>query len=327
MGDYESRMFDVQLEIWGLLDRINRRDPALCNCNWRDLTYDYDLDYINYLFQNTNDEEMLDIVKDLICKEHRRLLMEGEIPPHIDEVSGYPDDKFDSFLDVYANNRKGVLAARREEQEARERYAKKLGKGNAKRNSAEDSTTGEDSITEESASKMDWVRLTERFNLDKIKEVVKCTGKSNEEKRIVIKAIFDTLMSVDKLYNVPYAVDKLIIQLYQKYGGQRQDLSPTKDKKTKSKPAKPKIPKEIAETEHWRKLKEAGLVDENGQPTISRTEAAILADVLLEKMGKGHKWKLFEKMWDRKNMRIDFQDAHNMVKYDKVLKKIKAILS
>ena len=83
---------------------------------------------------------------------------------------------------------------------------------------------------------------------------------------------------------------------------------------------------ELFESEYWKKLKEAGWVDEDGQPTCSRTEAAILADELLEKMKKGHKWTIFEKMWNRKNMRTDFQEAMKLVKYDKVRKKIVKIL-
>ena len=304
MGDYESRMFDIQLEIRGLIDRINKRDPALCNCNWRDLTYDYDLDYINYIFQNINDEEMLDIVKDLICKEHRRLLMEGEILLHIDEVSGYPDDKFESSLDFYADNRKEVLIARRDEQEARERYAKKLGKGEAKRNSAEDSTTGEGSITEESASKMDWVKLTDRFDLEKIKEVVKNTGKSNEEKRIVVKAIYKALMSEDKLYNIPYSVDKLILQLYQEYGGQLHTGKVKKEPRTVT----PQIPECLTTPEAeqiWDRLRKAGFIVKDGyglEEGISNNQAAYIASCMADKLSIDHKWKVFQNLWGIKNM-------------------------
>ena len=89
------------------------------------------------------------------------------------------------------------------------------------------------------------------------------------------------------------------------------------------------LPKESAptevpvESELWEKVKEAGLVNEDGQPTVSRTEAAILADILLEKMGKEHEWTLFEKMWNRKNMRNDWQAALELKKFDEVREKIK----
>ena len=189
-----------------------------------------------------------------------------------------------------------------------------------------DNIADDNVITKESASEMDWVRLTDRFTLNKITEVVNTIGKSNEEKRIVVKAIFDTLMSVDKLYNVPYAVDKLIIQLYSKYGGNIKELSPTKTA-PKGFFVKSKIPKEIAESEDWKRLMKAKIINEDGQPTGSRTEAAIIADILLERMGKDHEWTLFEKMWGRKNMRIDFQDAQNLVKYNSVRMKIISVLN
>lgn len=86
------------------------------------------------------------------------------------------------------------------------------------------------------------------------------------------------------------------------------------------------IPAELEESEYWKKIKRAGLVDDNNQPTISRTEAAVLADILLEKMKKGHRWKMFEKIWNRKNMRTDFHDAQGQVKYNKVCEKFKKIL-
>lgn len=182
-------------------------------------------------------------------------------------------------------------------------------------------------ITEKSAREMDWVRLTDMFNLEKIREVAKNTGKSNEEKRIVVKAIYDVLMSVDKLYNVPYDVDKLIMHLYSEYGGNIQDLSPSKTKITKKTAiVSSKIPKEIAESEDWEKLLKAGIINENGQPNLSRTETAILTDILLERMGKTHKWTLFENIWEINNMRIDFQTAQNLVKYNLVRNKILRIL-
>lgn len=75
--------------------------------------------------------------------------------------------------------------------------------------------------------------------------------------------------------------------------------------------------------ELWEIAKQEGWVDEDLQPTVSRTEAAILADILLEKMGKEHEWTLFEKMWNRKNMRNDWQAALELKKYDEVHERMK----
>ena len=103
------------------------------------------------------------------------------------------------------------------------------------------------------------------------------------------------------------------------------DASPNTESQNGS-PTKRIIPSELIESKYWKKIKEGGLVDDNNQPTISRTEAAILADVLLEKMEKGHKWTIFEKIWNRKNMRTDFQDAQNLIKYHKTRERFKKIL-
>ena len=127
MGDYESRIFDVQVEINSLIERINRCDPSLCNEDWHGMTYGYDMEILQFVYQHIDAEEMLDIITDLICKEHRTLVLEGKIKPYIDNVSGYPDnDEPQRTLEYYAEQRRELLSARRDEQEARELYTKKL---------------------------------------------------------------------------------------------------------------------------------------------------------------------------------------------------------
>ena len=69
------------------------------------------------------------------------------------------------------------------------------------------------------------------------------------------------------------------------------------------------VPQVLAENELWQKVKEAGLVDGDGQPTVSRTEAALLADMLAERLGIRNKWKFFEQLWHRNNMRGDYNTA------------------
>ena len=61
----------------------------------------------------------------------------------------------------------------------------------------------------------------------------------------------------------------------------------------------------------WKKAQEAGYVDENYQPLISRTQAALLADAMAERLGIKEKWKVFESFWHRKNMYKDYYDALN----------------
>jgi hypothetical protein len=59
----------------------------------------------------------------------------------------------------------------------------------------------------------------------------------------------------------------------------------------------------------WQKVQEAGYVDANYQPLISRTQAALLADAIAEQLGIKEKWKVFESLWNRKYMRSDYNLA------------------
>ena len=59
----------------------------------------------------------------------------------------------------------------------------------------------------------------------------------------------------------------------------------------------------------WRKAQEAGYVDANYQPLISRTQAALLADAMAERLGIKEKWKVFEGLWHRKYMYHDYYRA------------------
>ena len=59
----------------------------------------------------------------------------------------------------------------------------------------------------------------------------------------------------------------------------------------------------------WRKVQEAGWTDDNYQPLLSRTQAALLADAMAERLGIRKKWKVFEGLWNRKYMRSDYNLA------------------
>ena len=61
--------------------------------------------------------------------------------------------------------------------------------------------------------------------------------------------------------------------------------------------------------ELWRKAQRAGYVDEHFQPLISRTQAALLADAMAERLCIKEKWKVFEGLWHRKYMRSDYNLA------------------
>ena len=59
----------------------------------------------------------------------------------------------------------------------------------------------------------------------------------------------------------------------------------------------------------WEKVQDAGYVDAHYQPLISRTQAALLADAMAERLGIREKWKTFETLWNRKNMYRDYYQA------------------
>ena len=69
------------------------------------------------------------------------------------------------------------------------------------------------------------------------------------------------------------------------------------------------VPAVLAESELWLRLKDARLVDEHGQPLVSRPEAALMAYMLAERLHIDQKWKFFEQLWQRKNMRNDYNTA------------------
>ena len=90
------------------------------------------------------------------------------------------------------------------------------------------------------------------------------------------------------------------------------------DKSQKPKPASsstsepPQLPEPLATPEAmvlWKKAQKAGLVDENFQPTLSRSQAALLADAMATRLGIKEKWKVFEKFWNRNNMYNDYYRA------------------
>ena len=75
----------------------------------------------------------------------------------------------------------------------------------------------------------------------------------------------------------------------------------------------------------WRKAQQAGYVDEHYQPLLSRTQAALLADAMAERLGIKEKWKVFEGLWHRRNMYRDYYDAMNQDQTYLFLDKLKQL--
>jgi len=75
----------------------------------------------------------------------------------------------------------------------------------------------------------------------------------------------------------------------------------------------------------WQKAQRAGYVDEHYQPLLSRTQAALLADAMAERLGIKEKWKVFETLWNRRNMYRDYYDAMNQDQTYSFLDKLKEL--
>ena len=93
-----------------------------------------------------------------------------------------------------------------------------------------------------------------------------------------------------------------------------------------SEAAEEEIPEVLATCPAWQRLQDSGLVDAHGQPTVSRPEAALLADVLARRLGIDNKWKFFERLWHRNHMRGDYNTALNQRKSLRFQERLKNIL-
>ena len=75
------------------------------------------------------------------------------------------------------------------------------------------------------------------------------------------------------------------------------------------------LPDELATDEAmrlWKKLQDAGYVDANYQPLVSRTMAAMIADAMATHLGiQERRWKVFEDLWKRRGMSSDYARAFN----------------
>ena len=105
-------------------------------------------------------------------------------------------------------------------------------------------------------------------------------------------------------------------------------LSPAPSRKDEGKGTT--LPEALATEEAmalWQKAQEAGYVDEYYQPKISRTQAALLADAMAERLGIREKWKTFEKLWNRTKMYKDYYEAVEQKQYLPFLDKLKQIFN
>ena len=96
---------------------------------------------------------------------------------------------------------------------------------------------------------------------------------------------------------------------------QREETPPKSVTETRPTPVKdtpPSLPPELSTPKAmalWKKVQAAGYVDENYLPLISRTQAALLAYEMAKRLNIRKKWKVFEALWNRKNMYRDYYKA------------------
>lgn len=86
----------------------------------------------------------------------------------------------------------------------------------------------------------------------------------------------------------------------------------------------------------WRILQQEGLIDDDYQPVgLSRTMSAVLANEMIIRlsteterlMGIDDKWKPFEQLWDRNNMKADYNHAMNLAKTRPFLDRLNRLLA
>jgi len=71
----------------------------------------------------------------------------------------------------------------------------------------------------------------------------------------------------------------------------------------------------------WGKAIREGYVDDHFQPLLSRTQSALMANVMANKLNLKDKWKPFEVFWNRSNMRSDYSHAGTQQQYPSERKK------
>ena len=108
----------------------------------------------------------------------------------------------------------------------------------------------------------------------------------------------------------------------------RAMMGAVKPKKQKKKAQPADLPPELCtpfSMRIWKLLQEIEKVDENYQPLVSRTKAAVMAGWFFTQLDMDIQWPLFEKLWDRKSMRSDHSKAmkqKNTAEFQDELKRI-----
>ena len=148
----------------------------------------------------------------------------------------------------------------------------------------------------------------------------------------------DVLKKVNELLEQLHRKDKEhqgspVINIYES-GSQHIDhqyifgdkvLGMTKKKEEIALPSLPDVLRTDKAMTLWKKAQAAGWIDDNYQPKLSRTQAALMAHYIAKKLEIKDKWKTFEMLWNRRNMYRDYYDAMNQDQTYLFLDKLKEL--
>ena len=108
--------------------------------------------------------------------------------------------------------------------------------------------------------------------------------------------------------------------------GERKPQNAVQDTPVKDTP--PPLPPELSTDKAmalWQKAQRAGFVDADYQPLLSRTQSALLADAMAERLGIKEKWKVFGEFWNRKYMASDKNLAFDQQQSQDFLGEVKKV--
>ena len=94
-------------------------------------------------------------------------------------------------------------------------------------------------------------------------------------------------------------------------------------KKTEEKSEKPAELQTEEARRLWDAARDAGWVDDNCQPLLSRALSAVLADRMATLLNIQNKWKVFESFWGMKGLRSAYNNALNQKQFDEFYEKLK----
>jgi hypothetical protein len=89
-------------------------------------------------------------------------------------------------------------------------------------------------ITETITNKVDWVYLTDNFNLENIQLLFDKLGRNSREKKIVINAIYNAEVATGNMSAIPYDVDRLLDKLHKEVDEKHRGIMSAYDARRES---------------------------------------------------------------------------------------------